>query len=892
MVFLLGGISMPTSGANSANKGQISNADLSSSNIVKNLTDDNQGPQLELAVRPAKGVGLVAVGVAEDAGEFYRAFGRKIRLFRSLDKVVVQEPTIEEARTQLNAAGQTQFELESVVPAQNRNIFRALTRLQKDSLQAVLDVVDADPVYINEETGSEVIVTDRFVVRLADGADLEALEAVNRAEGVVILAPIHASQREYVCQKAGLSAPEMLVLCETYHQDRAIEWVSPDFVFKLKLRYSPTDPLYADQWHLHNYGQTGGVSDADIDAPEAWDRTDTPKGGSSDIVISIIDTGVDLDHEDLDDNIYVNQAEAGGIPGIDDDGNGYIDDLNGWDFYDDDNTPDPTAAGSLSPHPHGTSCAGVAAAEEGNSLGGVGAAFNCKILPVKISSDDGIFATSTDIGNAIRYAADMAHVLSNSWGGGGDDSVIHSAIQYAVNTKGKVVLFASGNDADGTNTSPAWIHYTLSGFSAGSYTFKWEYSKDSSVSSGDDTVWVDDITFPGGAFEGFEGGTFPPPGWVTDSWTQYTESKHVTGIGCKSAQAGPITHSQTTYLQTTKSVSSGDLQYMAWVSSEAGCDIFQIYVNGSPYLPNSGVPTVDYDVGYPALYAECIAVGASTDFDRRSAYSQYDETLSNVLDVVAPSNGTSYLTSGITTTDIAGTYGYSSGDYTSDFGGTSSATPLAAGVAALVLSKNPNLTPSEVQNILEGSAEEIGCQSYSSHYNKYYGHGRINADAALAATPTSGLLGEIHGFKWDDINSDEVWDRNVEPPLGGWKIYLDPNDNGKWDSEEPFYITEPNGVYHFTNLDPGTYIVAEVQQVECPQTYPPTGTHTIILGPGEKRENVNFGNHCPACGDWGYFRGDLNFDCYVDLKDVAILALDWLLCSHPDDPINCQPVSP
>ena len=476
--------------------------------------------------------------------------------------------------------------------------------------------------------------------------------------------------------------------------------------------------------------------------------------------------------------------------------------------------------------------------------------------------------------------------------------------------------------------------------------------------------------------------------------------------------------------------------------------------------------------------------------------------------------------------------------------------------------------------------------------------------------------GEIHGYKWNDVNSDGIWDKDVEPPLEGWKIYLDPNENCKWDTGEPFYITEPNGVYHFTGLEPCTYIVAEVQQPDCPQTYPggaaqsqlmkkapstraddltpaektkiaymvqdsppyppkgiarsmvslaqmpqmavmlsevptstwtygcsatsagmlfgyydrathpdmytgPTnggvcpltnlgqgqtpgspisgacsiiatengfdgrstaghvddywiiygsagpdpwsggtehtwegctadymgtnqwkwdydsdtivetntdgstalwwstngsklydyippasaglpqtslchgmrlfaesrgytvvenynqltdnvnasgfsfadymseidagrpvliqvvghsmvgvgydqatqtvylhdtwdnlvhtmiwgtnysgmdlqavtviqmepgdegcsGTHTITLGPGEIIENVNFGNHCTACGDWGYFRGDLNFDCYVDLIDFAILASDWLLCSHPDDPL-CQPVSP
>jgi len=168
-------------------------------------------------------------------------------------------------------------------------------------------------------------------------------------------------------------------------------------------------------------------------------------------------------------------------------------------------------------------------------------------------------------------------------------------------------------------------------------------------------------------------------------------------------------------------------------------------------------------------------------------------------------------------------------------------------------------------------------------------------DIKLYGTITGTGAAEIHGFKWNDRNEDGIWDKENEPPLGGWKIYLDPNENCQWDSEEPYYITEPNGVYHFTDLAPGTYTVAEVQQPDCPQTYPVDGlcpgTHRVALMPGEKRENVNFGNHCFVCGDWGYFRGDVNHDCYVDLRDLAIMALDWLLCSQPGDPL-CRQANP
>jgi subtilisin family serine protease len=175
----------------------------------------------------------------------------------------------------------------------------------------------------------------------------------------------------------------------------------------------------------------------------------------------------------------------------------------------------------------------------------------------------------------------------------------------------------------------------------------------------------------------------------------------------------------------TKAVDAGKLTFYAWVSSEAYGDYFNLYVNGTRYLWMSGVPTITTPVGYPARYPECIATGASTNFDYRSDYSQYDST----LDIVAPSNMGSL---DITTTDIAGSGGYSTGDYTSTFGGTSSATPLAAGVAALMLSQSPDMTADDVQNILQETADKVGNTAYSGGRNDYYGYGRVNANAALA----------------------------------------------------------------------------------------------------------------------------------------------------------------
>ncbi|MGA1869851.1 MAG: S8 family serine peptidase [bacterium] len=714
---------------------------------------------------PADGLAILKAGGATDKGDFYRADKRKIRLFRSLHKLVIltkEKQSLDLSAVNVLLDSESTVELEKNEPLKSVNVLKTKKRMTPAKLDNILrnlrqskQFERVNPVFINEETGKEMMITSRIIVKLAEGTSAKQIEPIHKIHSAQVVGHMRGAPEEIILDLGEANAEEILNICEAYQQDPLVEWASPDFLFELDLFYSPDDPLYlnGNQWHLNNTGQSGGNSDADVDAPEAWDTST----GSSNIAIAIIDTGVDDTHPDLDDNIYTNEAEASGTSGVDDDGNGYIDDINGWDFYSNDNNPNPGSTG----HPHGTCCAGVAAAEGDNATGVAGIAYNCEILPVKLSSDTGTFASSIVIGNAIRYAADMAHVLSNSWGGGSADSTIHAAIQYAVDTKGKPVFFSTGNNASG------WIKFTLSGFPSGTFTFTWKYTKDASIDGGDDTVWLDDVTFPGGASEGFEGTTFPPSGWISGgnaNWTQYEESTilenrlHVRWTGTKSAKAGNINRNQTTYLQTTRAVGAGDLTFYAWVSSEAGYDKFEFALNGYTYFTYSGVPAINYDVGYPARYSECIAVGASTDHDYRSQYSQYDETLDHVLDIVAPSSGGNW---GIATTDIIGSGGYDTGDYTNPsgstgFGGTSSACPLAAGVAALLLSLNPDLNPGEIIQIMKNTADKIGSVAYTDGYNKYYGYGRVNAQAALAALSVISITVNPGTWNIEETNLGEI----------------------------------------------------------------------------------------------------------------------------------------
>lgn len=172
--------------------------------------------------------------------------------------------------------------------------------------------------------------------------------------------------------------------------------------------------------------------------PDAWEyANDNGKfaGGSSDVVVAVIDTGVDYNHLDLRKNIWINTAE---IPdnGIDDDGNGYIDDVYGWDFVGNDN--DPTDDNG-----HGTHVAGIIAAEN-NNIGSVGVAYNSKVMVLKAGNSSGYFNNS-DIAEAIRYAyMNGASVINMSFGGSLISVAVEEALENAYNSC--VLVAAAGND--------------------------------------------------------------------------------------------------------------------------------------------------------------------------------------------------------------------------------------------------------------------------------------------------------------------------------------------------------------------------------------------------------------------------------------------------------------
>jgi subtilisin family serine protease len=215
-------------------------------------------------------------------------------------------------------------------------------------------------------------------------------------------------------------------------------------------RCFPNDPLFSDLWGMHNIGQSGGTPDADINAPEAW----CVRTAADDIIVAVIDTGVDYTHPDLAANMWVNEAEFNGTPGVDDDGNGYIDDIYGYDFYNDDGDP-------WDDHYHGTHCAGTIGAVGDNGIGVAGVCWDVRIMALKWIGSGGNGWTDDAI-DCVEYSILMgANLSSNSWRQD-NPSVPNPALEDAINRAGAAGLLfvaSAGNDNVDNDVYP---HYPSS----------------------------------------------------------------------------------------------------------------------------------------------------------------------------------------------------------------------------------------------------------------------------------------------------------------------------------------------------------------------------------------------------------------------------------------------
>lgn len=224
-----------------------------------------------------------------------------------------------------------------------------------------------------------------------------------------------------------------------------IDYVVPNVIFHAVT--TPNDPQYGQQWALKK-----------VNAEQAWDLSK----GNKNIVVAVIDTGVDSTHEDLKSSIWVNSKEIPGN-GVDDDHNGFIDDSNGWDFRDNDNLPmDLTSERNPG---HGTHCAGIIAASGDNGIGISGIAPQISIMPVRFLGADGSGDLMT-AAKAIDYAvANGAHVISASWGAPAPRAQVTPILEAIERARDKGVVFVAAAANDGRSNDTREVYPANAGFS-------------------------------------------------------------------------------------------------------------------------------------------------------------------------------------------------------------------------------------------------------------------------------------------------------------------------------------------------------------------------------------------------------------------------------------------
>ncbi|NLR89699.1 S8 family serine peptidase [Flammeovirga agarivorans] len=335
--------------------------------------------------------------------------------------------------------------------------------------QGVQQITNPTPQFISPNISS---APNKLFVRLKDYRDVDMAymeqgqdQFVNSDKRFLYRALTDARIASVIEPMSVLKKRKSDVLQITLHNDNDLDRYMSDlaqdpnvlYVERVPLPQSfstPNDPLAGDQYHLELVG-----------AIEAWSKStenaNTPK---NDIVIAIIDDGVLITHEDLKDNMFINETELNGTPGIDDDNNGYVDDIYGWDasgdeYYNGDPDPNPPSSEATRFNfSHGTHCAGIAAARTDNSKGVASVSDNrVKILAVKATADDTPNARAiTHSTEALMYAIEMkANVVSMSYGGYGYSATVARLIREATEDYGMFFVAAAGNDNVNLASYPA-----------------------------------------------------------------------------------------------------------------------------------------------------------------------------------------------------------------------------------------------------------------------------------------------------------------------------------------------------------------------------------------------------------------------------------------------------
>jgi len=313
----------------------------------------------------------------------------------------------------------------------------------------------------HDDAGRPNYVPGQLIVRFRGGVPHRRQDEIVEELGARILRTLDVRHGEYlVVLSGGLSVP---AAAEQLARLQEVDYAEPNVLHYIN-NIIPTDEYYSSyddqptelqRWYFNGIG-----ADSNLNAEAAWGITT----GSSNIVIAVIDTGVAINHPDLAANIWTNPN-----PGQDTNGD-YFGDLHGWDFYNNDNDPNPDLGDGTSGDAnvfHGTFVAGVAAAVSDNGIGVVGASWYSQIMPLKVFTNTG-GAPSTAIAEAILYATDHgANIINMSFGTSVPTRLIYSAIQEA-HARGIIIVAAAGNNNSSSRSYPACYPFVISVGGSGS----------------------------------------------------------------------------------------------------------------------------------------------------------------------------------------------------------------------------------------------------------------------------------------------------------------------------------------------------------------------------------------------------------------------------------------
>lgn len=281
-----------------------------------------------------------------------------------------------------------------------------------------------------------------YIVKLKSGSNRLSQKLISNFGDVTKVAETSFGIFVRLETKRGLGTEALDILSRSPE----IEYIEPNYIITLRNRKggdevsTPKDPSFTHQWGLKNTGDVGDINipataEEDMNILRAWSITK----GSKEIKIGVIDTGVDYTHPDLKDQMDVNLAELQGKPGVDDDGNGFIDDIYGYNFAGKNGNP-------MDGGGHGTHCAGIIGASH-NDLGIAGVMASVKIVAIKFLTDEGSGETIDAI-SSIDYAIKRGvRILSNSWAGNERAQSLEDSIK-AANLAGITFVAAAGNEAD------------------------------------------------------------------------------------------------------------------------------------------------------------------------------------------------------------------------------------------------------------------------------------------------------------------------------------------------------------------------------------------------------------------------------------------------------------